>query len=40
MAMPVMTGIRSPSMEIGETNVPRFQFAEWLVPSLPSVGEV
>ena len=40
MAMPVMTGIRSPSMEMGEITCRDFRSPKWLVPSLPNVGEV
>ena len=40
MAMPAITGIRSPSMEMGETTCRTFKSPKWLVPSLPRVGEV
>ena len=40
MATPVITGIRSPSMEMGETTCRTFRSPKWLVPSLPCVGEV
>ncbi len=40
MATPVITGIRSPSMEMGETMCRFFRSPKWLVPSFPSVGEV
>src|SRR5260370_1310990 len=40
MAMPAITGIRSPSMEIGETVCNFSKSPKWLVPSLPRVGEV
>ena len=40
MATPVITGIRSPSIEIGETMCRTFKSPKWLVPSLPFVGEV
>src|SRR5882762_7717098 len=39
MATPVITGIRSPSMEIGETMCRFSRSPKWLVPSLPLVGE-
>ena len=40
MATPVITGIRSPSIEIGETMCRFFKSPKWLVPSLPCVGDV
>src|SRR5438046_4578574 len=39
MATPVITGIKSPSMEIGETMWRSSKSPKWLVPSLPFVGE-
>jgi len=39
MATPVMTGIKSPSIEIGETMCRLSRSPKWLVPSLPLVGE-
>src|SRR5713226_2151192 len=39
MATPVITGIKSPSMEIGETMCRLSRSPKWLVPSLPFVGE-
>src|SRR5438309_613153 len=40
MATPVITGIRSPSMEMGETTWCVFKSPKWQVPSFPCVGEV
>src|SRR5215471_1507547 len=40
MATPVSTGMRSPSMEIGETIWRFSRSPKWLVPSLPLVGDV
>ena len=39
MATPAITGIKSPSMEIGETMCKLSKSPKWLVPSLPLVGE-
>src|SRR5690242_331857 len=40
MATPAITGIRSPSIEIGETTWCSFRSPKSQVPSLPCVGEV